>query len=525
MNSDDPLNLSDDWAKQLLNVPEFERQEFKRVGNVKSIFKTACAMANSAGGLIILGLGDPKHGEGEDRLFGIEENPEALGEIKRGFQEEIVPSLCPPDVDFPTFHPISIKKSDGSVITIVLVRVEKSNTVHSYSNATYIRSGSQNRQICAQEIHRLCLRRGVDSVVNQPVNVPIELLDTSWWHEYATQRKLTRPVEEALKHLGLSIKEGEEWKPTIAAVLLFAEEPNGLLGKKSSVRIFHYKGHEIEYGSDPNLLREPMTITGPILKQIRDTVDAVSRELDSGIQRTNQGFELKQEYPMKVVQEAITNAVLHRDYHVSGDIHIRIFTNRIEVESPGLLPGAVTPENIGCIGSKPRNPKLTDHIREFPKPPNLDAGEGVQMMRMTMETLGFYPPIFQERSAKNKEAVLVRISNEAKLSEWELVNDFLTNHDSISNKELRTILNLSDKENHKASRFLAGWVDSGLIRIMNPEEGTRNRKYGLASSAHALLASKLAINGEETLISLLGKGVWNAFLAMEEAKGKEDGKK
>ncbi len=513
----EPLNISDEWVKQLLAVPEFERQDFKRMGSVKGVLKTACAMSNGEGGLIILGLGDPKHDDGEVRLYGVEENAEALGEIKRGFQEEIVPSLAPPDVNQPVFHDVLIKRSDGTIITIVLVQIEKSNTVHSYSNGTYIRSGSQNRQIGAQEIHRLCLRRGVNSVVNLPVDVPIELLDTSWWGEYSLQRKLTRPVSEALKHLGLSIKDGKEWKPTIAAVLLFAEEPNGLLGKKCSVRIFHYKGHDVEYDPDPNLLREPITITGPILKQIRDAVEAVSRELDGGVQRTNQGFELKQEYPMTVVQEAITNAVLHRDYHVSGDIHIRMFTNRIEVESPGLFPGAVTSENIGIIGSKPRNPKLTDHIREFPRPPNLDAGEGVQMMRMTMENMGFYPPIFQERSAKNKEAVLVRISNEAKLSEWELVKDYLSNHDTISNKELRKILNLSDKENHKASRFLGGWVESGLLRILNPEEGTRIRRYGLAS----LLTSKLAINGGENLISLLGKGFWNAYLAMEEARSRE----
>lgn len=403
----------------------------------------------------------------------------------------------------------------------MVIDIKKSNTVHSYNNATYVRSGSQSRQIGAQEIHRLCLRRGVESVVSQPVDVPVELLETEWWEKYAKERDLTRSHADALKHLGLLLKDGGTWQPTIAAVLLFAEEPNGLLGRKCSIRIFHYRGHEIEYGSDPNLVRKPVTVSGPVLKQIRDAVDFVNRELDSGVQRTEKGFELRQEYPLKVVQEAITNAVLHRDYHVSADIHVRIFTNRIEIESPGLFPGAITPENIGVIGSKPRNPQLTDHIREFPNPPNLDAGEGVRMMRMTMASMGLYPPVFEEHTEKNKETVLVRISNEAKLSEWELVQDYLVQHDAIGNKELRTILNLSEGGKYKASRFLKGWVESGLLKIQKPEQGTRNRKYVLGSSK-IWTEDQFEFTGDEGLISLIGKGLWNTFLAMEEAKGNKE---
>lgn len=515
-----PLNIKDQWVVNLLAAAENEILDFKRVGNVSNVVKTACAMANGDGGHIVLGVGDQKQGTEEARLFGIEENSEALGEIKRAFVDDITPQLAPPETESPRDWNISIQKSDGSVITLVIIRIEKSGTVHSTNNATYLRFGSQNRQIGAQEIHRLCLRRGVESVVNQPVDVPVELLETEWWGEYARQRKLTRPFTDAAKHLGLVIQDKGKWKPTVGAVLLFAEEPNGLLNRKCAIRIFHYHGHEVEYGADPNLLRPPVTITGPVLKQIRGAALAVDHELNSGIQRTSQGFELKQKYPRQVVQEAITNAVLHRDYHAAGDIHIRIFTNRIEVESPGLFPGAITPQNIGIVGSKPRNPMLTDHVREFPNPPNLDAGEGVRMMRNTMNRMGLYPPVFTEITDKNKEAVLVRISNEAKLSEWELIKDHLEKHESISNKELRTMLNLSDNETYKASRLLTGWVESGLLRIKNPNEGTRHRKYVLGSSKE-LVASPLAINGDDGPISLIDKGLWNTLLAVEEAKRKK----
>jgi len=485
----------DEWMNFLLHGQESEGVEFKRAGKVASVIKSACAMANGTGGLIVLGLEDPQKAQGDSRLFGIEENPEAVGEIKRGFQESISPPLDLPETNHVAYWEMSVPKSVGKAVTLLIILIGKSNTVHSINNATYIRSGSQSRQIGPQEIHRLCLRRGVVSVVNQAVDIPIELLHTRWWQEYSDQRKLTRPIEDALKHIGLSVNEVGQWKPTMAAVLLFAEEPNGLLDRKCAIRIFHYRGHDVEYSPDPNLVRQPITVTGPVLKQIRETVEAVNREIDSGVQRTAQGFEIRQQYPRQVVQEAITNAVLHRDYSSSGDIKVRIFTNRIEIESPGLFPGAITAKNIGMIGSKPRNPKLTDHIREFPNPPNLDAGEGVRMMKMTMDSMGLYPPVFEEYDESNRQSVLVRISNEAKLSEWELVKDFLDTHDTISNGELRKILNQTANENYKASRMLTKWVETGLLRIKNPEAGTRSRRYCLACSTAGMRNEHECLNG------------------------------
>jgi ATP-dependent DNA helicase RecG len=47
-----------------------------------------------------------------------------------------------------------------------------------------------------------------------------------------------------------------------------------------------------------------------------------------------------------VVKEAIVNAIIHRDYRLNRDIFVRIFDDRIEVESPGVFPGNITPANI-----------------------------------------------------------------------------------------------------------------------------------------------------------------------------------
>ncbi|MDO8251222.1 MAG: ATP-binding protein [Rhodoferax sp.] len=87
---------------------------------------------------------------------------------------------------------------------------------------------------------------------------------------------------------------------------------------------------------------------------------------------------------------AIVNAVIHRDYRLNRDIFVRIFDDRVEVESPGTFPGNITAGNIARIGSKARNPLIVQNLREFPVAPNIDAGEGVKMMFAEMAAAKLY---------------------------------------------------------------------------------------------------------------------------------------
>lgn len=481
MNLPKPSNPppDDERIDQALSMPETEQLDFKRVKSVESIVKTISAMANTKGGWIVLGVDDPKKAQGRDRVYGVEENAEAMGEIERHFSSRVNPPLIDPHVSKITQHAICCTLRDGNVGSVVLLRIPQSNAVHSLiDGGTYARAQCTNRQLSAVEITELSLRRGTQSAVDAPVDVPIELLDTVWWKEYAQARQLTRPIAEQLRHLGLAKRTPDgKWMPTCAAVLLFAESPGGLLQKKCAIRVFHYRGHQIEYKQDTNLLRPPVTIDGPVLHQIREAVKVVMNELESGVQVSQTGFEIRQKYPRRVIQEAITNAVIHRDFRLSSDIHIRVFANRIEIESPGVFPGAVTAENLGRVGSRPRNRALTDHLREFPNPPNLDAGEGVQMMIRTLEEGGLYPPVYRTEDELGREVVQVDLLNEARQSEWELVRDYLKDHDTVSNADVRRITNT--KSNVTASKLLREWVDNGLLEVANPDVGTRNRLYRL----------------------------------------------
>ncbi|MBS2021187.1 MAG: putative DNA binding domain-containing protein [Deltaproteobacteria bacterium] len=469
--------IEDPLIERLLAVPESTWFDVKRVGpkNDRKL-ETIIALANAEGGYLILGVEDAAKAKGRDRLIGIGENPESVDDLRRLLASRCTPPLLPPHCEAPEFRSISCNLRDGSVGEIVVVRVRKSSAVHSLvDGGTFVRLGSSNRQLSAAEIADLSLRRGTISYVTQTTDVSPDLLETDHWRAYAASRKLTRPRMEAMEHIGLLKREGDKLKATRAAVLLFAEYPADLLDCKASIRLFHYRGDSIEHGPSTNLARRPVTIDGPLAVQIERAKQALLDALATGVRVGPLGFEIAQAYPVRVLSEAITNAVLHRDYRVAADIHIRVFDNRVEVESPGLLPGPVTWTNIGEIGSHPRNRALVNHLRDFPNPPNLDAGEGVRMMQETMARASLYPPRYLRGLAE--ESVVVRLLNLAKPSVWDQVVEYVRANGLIGNAEVRKLLQTDNPL--RASKQLRAWMEAGLLEVDNPESGKRSRRYRL----------------------------------------------
>jgi len=334
------LPLDDELVDRLLGIREGQTFETKRAGENRRKIETVVAFANTEGGLLVLGIEDEEKATGRDRLYGVEENPEAVDELRHLLGHRVTPAVGPPVAEPVRFIPIGCTLRDGSRGSVVIVQVPKSAGVHSIvAGSTYIRYDKSNRPISASEIVELSMRRGTTSAVTALVDVPFDLLDTEHWRAYAAQRQLTRRVAEAMRHLGLAREEAGQLRPTCAAVLLFAEEPSGLLDSKCTIRVFHYKGEAVERSVHTNLVRPPRTVGGPLIRQIRAARDVIVDKLATGVQVGPLGFEIAQRYPVRVIQEAVTNAVIHRDYRLSADIHVRIFSNRIEIQSPGVLPG------------------------------------------------------------------------------------------------------------------------------------------------------------------------------------------
>jgi len=324
--------------------------EAKRVSGkmVKKALETIVAFLNTEGGILVLGIEDYNKARGNDRLFGIIENPEAVDELKQKMLHQITPTVN----NNITWSVVPCTLNSGISGEIVVILVPKSSMVHSIAeDGTWKRLTKGNREMTAREINELCFARGVISAEYDLIEVPFDLLYTDSWKSYCQSRGISpTEIDERMFRIGLARKKDGVLLPTRAAVLSFSEDPSGILSTKAAVRVFHYSGIRIEHGPVPNLLKPPKTISGALIKQIADAYSYVLNEIAQGLTLAKSGFETVHRYPTRVIREAITNAVIHRDYHIHRDIHVRIFDNRIEVESPGLFPGNITAETVEHSG-------------------------------------------------------------------------------------------------------------------------------------------------------------------------------
>jgi len=244
-------------------------------------------------------------------------------------------------------------------------------------------------------------------------------------------------------------------------------------GTRADVRIFHYRGNTVESGEVPNLKKPPKTISGCLYWQIAMTYSYLLDELAEGLTLATSGFQTVHRYPERVIKEAITNSIIHRDYRLNQDIKICIFDNRIEFISPGVFPGRINAANIARSGSFARNPLIASNLREFPEPPNIDAGEGVKMMFNLMQSNNLFPPVYREMREQTQGSVAVSLINEERPPIWEQVNDWIDRNGPIANADLCLIANV---DTLKASRMLKRWVEQGVL-VSDPTRAKRNMVY------------------------------------------------
>jgi len=474
----------------ILSIPSESRTlEFKRLGisrneSLDKTLQSIVAMANTDGGTIILGVDDPQktNRKGVDRVFGIEENIELFDELGRSVRKisPPIPGIWPPDL-------ISIEGNKR----IGLIAVPKvGDGFRAIENHVFIRQERGNKRLSPQEIIHFAYVKGFTRSDRELVDLDFHLLKTKYYEMWWKKRKIEEDdIEVVLEKTGLARKtDDKKLLPTRAAILLFAEFPNDLLDTKCAIRVFQHEGNLETINETLNLIGTPKNIVGPVIKQIADAHEHVLSLLRSGI-HVPSGFVTTYRIPERAIKEAITNAVIHRDYHTKRDIGVKIFEDRVEVESPGLLPFNITPSNIGIERAHEyRNDLLVKHLREFPDPPNLDQNEGVRAMRQTMKQASLYPPIFLTYPHL-QDAVRVVLWNERAPNEWDKVSNFLIKNKYIINAEARKILYIKDTV--KVSKFFNRWVKQGLLTKITPRTGAkRNVRYRLPTSDERTLFTK-----------------------------------
>ena len=161
--------------------------------------------------------------------------------------------------------------------------------------------------------------------------------------------------------------------PTVAGVLLFADIPQAASQSAAVSRCIDTKTKEAQ-GFREALASDPSTIEGCLYNQIKEAVEHTTH-LVEGIPKMGDESLIAVSYPSETLHEIITNAVLHRDYSVGDDVHIRVFDNRVEVESLDDSRVNITVDNI-LDERFARNGSIVRILNKFPNPPNKGCRRG-----------------------------------------------------------------------------------------------------------------------------------------------------
>jgi ATP-dependent DNA helicase RecG len=339
---------------------------------------------------------------------------------------------------------------------ILKVDVGKSRDVKVASDGkVYVRRGAQNLPVDSPDaLTRLRRNKGLVSFETEPVNADIALVTNS-------------TVVLAFMLEIVPTAEPEPWlrkqmliqtdKPTVAGLVLFAEEPQAAIPKRTGIKIYRYKTTALE-GTRDTLDGDPRSIEGHAYAQIGEAVRSTAEIIESVRVNTQEGLE-SVKYPINALHEIITNAVLHRDYSIPDDIHIRIFDNRVEVASPGTLPAHITPENI-LTERFARNATIVRLINKFPNPPNKDVGEGLNTAFSAMREMKLQPPLIEQVGGYVK----VVLKHEPLATPEEIIVQYLRDNAQITNRIARGLCFIGSE--NKMKGILQRLVKKGLIELV-----------------------------------------------------------
>lgn len=417
------------------------------------LMETVVAFANTDGGTIALGLEDPEKTGIQNRLLGISDNLDNVSDILKYLERDI----SPPIIHW-SKQEIYIQNVKGESDKLMLIFIDKSNDIHSHHGDTYVRHGRQNSKIGAQEIKRLQYEKGVRSFEDEISGITsLEELDLILLEQYRQDvNSGTADYWQILKDNGLA----KNQELTKAAVLLFGNNPSVTLKSKFGIKISHYFGTKPNFSGEPNFVEKPFTIEGSLIKQIEGAVQYFSQTVRKAPPKLKGSvFRSSMVIPQWAFQEAVTNAVIHRNYSIQNDIHIRLFDDRIEIESPGTYPGHVTVRSIRSERFA-RNPLIQRTLNRFVNSPNLDIGEGVDRMFQIMQESNLYEPLFLPPDLRPNSVLLV-LFNLQKIGYWDTVSKYLNEQATITSKEARTITSIKDSV--QMSRMFAEWVEKGLL--------------------------------------------------------------
>jgi len=423
--------METDQLLEVIESGETQEVELKQSFHSSQDFsKLMSGFANTQGGMIIVGVNAKK------QIIGVKEDVDELQQKISAVAQAVSPPLVP-DIQV---HSIEGKK----VIAVVIQKVINS-TFHTFHGAIHVKVGSTLKKFEGNQLVDFLRSKQILWFDENFSNATLDNLDVEKIKEYLKTRNQEdflkqNSVENFLLSSKLATKNGN-LKIKNATALFFSKEPENFFSQ-IEIKLVQFDGVE------PVKIISHQLIQSDPVSSIEKSLSFVKKNLSKSIQITDKPRrQEKYEYPIEVIREAIVNAVAHRDYFSKDSIQIYLFSNRIEITSPGSLPTGLPKELFGTLSVR-RNPIIYRLLRDYGYVEGL--GSGVPRMINAMRIHGLEDPEFgiYERFFR-----IILHNGQGKQKPIEEYNDlnerqkkcieFLKKHKSIKTKKYEEMNNTS----------------------------------------------------------------------------------
>ena len=383
----------------ILRNGENSAVEFKRdVITPEQLAKELVAFSNFDGGMVLLGVED------DGTISGIT-RPKLEEWVMTTCRDKIRPAIIP-------FYEVLRDVEPGKDVAVVKVPtgLNVQRVWHNNRHIDYIRVGTQSREPTTDELSRLFQQRGTFRAELRPVSgATFNDLDLRRLKDYfgRVRKQDDIPADDDLagwQTLLLNTELMAEDGVTLSAVLLFGRNPSRFL-PQSGIDAAAFPGTEKDYAAVERVkLRGPLT---PLMNEQAELVEAGLVEQAFDFVRRNTGTTATLEdgvrrkerpaYPPEAIREVMVNALIHRDYLLSAtDIELSVYSDRVEVISPGRLPNGITTTRMraGCRAA--RNQLLKDVMRDYGYLEHMGLGVPRKIVKCMLENNGTDPVLLEE---------------------------------------------------------------------------------------------------------------------------------
>jgi ATP-dependent DNA helicase RecG len=384
------IYTTDDPAlfQRLGENPHFDRKSGKI--SPRDLAPLLSAFGNGpsvSGGVVAIGIANDGSMEGLNKY-----GPDHISEL-----ENLGSERCPFGRFLTRRLPVRNAKGDEDFILLAKIDYVEDRLVELTNHEAYIRRGNKSILLNDVEKNEVRINKGELSFEQQSSQL-------AWPDDYR-EKDVTKFLRNLRKLLEINPETSDEqilemsrlgrrrptgFLPNHAATLLFAIDPRREF-PGAYIHCLRYDGEEEKSGAEFNVVKERI-VEGSILDQISGAAHFLSGQLREFTNRRDGKFYALPEYPEDAWYELLVNAVAHRSYHIrTAPIFIKMFNNRLVVESPGSFMPQVNSETIYEM-HRPRNPFLMAALREFGEARCIN--EGTKRVRKEMADARLPAPDF-----------------------------------------------------------------------------------------------------------------------------------